>query len=129
MGANINVDHKKSLLQRSARSSQFNNHNAAFQRSGPSSLSLLSRMNFHNGGTVVGGGGLENAFLNETSNNIDTVNLNPNLCYEVGGLSNGQKKLCVLHTSIMPAISRGARSAIQVIVGTFDGLDGDRKRV
>lgn len=42
------------------------------------------------------------------------VNLNPDLCYQVGGLTTGQKKLCVQNTSIMPAISRGARAAIQV---------------
>lgn len=42
------------------------------------------------------------------------VNLNPDLCYQVGGLTAGQKKLCVQNTSIMPAISRGARAAIQV---------------
>lgn len=42
------------------------------------------------------------------------VDLNPDLCYQVGGFSNGQKKLCVQNTDIMPAISRGARAAIQV---------------
>lgn len=44
----------------------------------------------------------------------ENIDLNPELCYTVGGLSYGQQKLCVVHTNIMPAISRGARSAIQV---------------
>lgn len=44
----------------------------------------------------------------------ENVDLNPDLCYKVKGLSHGQQKLCALHTHVMPAISRGARSAIQV---------------
>lgn len=44
----------------------------------------------------------------------EQIDLNPHLCYNVSGLSYGQQKLCVLHTHIMPAISRGARAAIQV---------------
>lgn len=44
----------------------------------------------------------------------EPIDLNPELCYKVGGLSYGQQKLCVQNTMIMPAISRGARSAIQV---------------
>ncbi|XP_029728121.1 protein Wnt-5 isoform X2 [Aedes albopictus] len=43
----------------------------------------------------------------------DIINLNPDLCYKVTGLSGGQQKLCAQHTSVMPAISRGARAAIQ----------------
>jgi len=48
---------------------------------------------------------------NESSDKID---LNPKHCYEVSGMSKGQQKLCEQYTSIMPAISRGARAAIQV---------------
>lgn len=52
---------------------------------------------------------------NQTQINYkENIDLNPDLCYGVGGLSYGQQKICVLHTHIMPAISRGARSAIQV---------------
>ncbi|XP_058820409.1 protein Wnt-5 [Topomyia yanbarensis] len=43
----------------------------------------------------------------------DIINLNPDLCFKVNGLSGGQQKLCAQHTSVMPAISRGARAAIQ----------------
>ncbi|XP_035783163.1 protein Wnt-5-like isoform X1 [Anopheles albimanus] len=43
----------------------------------------------------------------------DVIDLNPDLCYSVSALSGGQQKLCAQHTSIMPAISRGARAAIQ----------------
>lgn len=48
---------------------------------------------------------------NQTSEKID---LNPKHCYEVSGLSKGQQKICEQYTSIMPAISRGARATIQV---------------
>jgi hypothetical protein len=48
---------------------------------------------------------------NHTSEKID---LNPKHCYEVGGMSKGQQKICEQYTNIMPAISRGARAAIQV---------------
>lgn len=48
---------------------------------------------------------------NQTSEKID---LNPKNCYEVTGLSKGQQKICEQYTSIMPAISRGARATIQV---------------
>jgi hypothetical protein len=48
---------------------------------------------------------------NGTSERID---LNPKHCYDVSGMSKGQQKLCEQFTQIMPAISRGARSAIQV---------------
>ncbi|XP_055590359.1 protein Wnt-5-like [Uranotaenia lowii] len=43
----------------------------------------------------------------------DIINLDPDLCYKVTGLSGGQQKLCAQHVSVMPAISRGARAAIQ----------------
>lgn len=48
---------------------------------------------------------------NQSSEKID---LDPKYCYDVSGLSKGQQKICEQYTSIMPAISRGARSAIQV---------------
>ncbi|XP_036332554.1 protein Wnt-5-like, partial [Rhagoletis pomonella] len=43
----------------------------------------------------------------------EPIDLNPDNCYLVDGMTYGQKKQCVLHTSVMPAISRGARAAIQ----------------
>ncbi|XP_019892373.1 protein Wnt-5 [Musca domestica] len=43
----------------------------------------------------------------------EPLDLNPDNCYLVDGMSYGQKKQCVLHTSVMPAISRGARATIQ----------------
>lgn len=52
---------------------------------------------------------------NHTSEKID---LNSKHCYEVSGMSKGQQKICEQYTSIMPAISRGARSAIQVSLKT-----------
>lgn len=53
---------------------------------------------------------------NVTSEKID---LNPKHCYEVAGMSKGQQKLCDQFTSIMPAISRGARAAIQVSLSFY----------
>lgn len=40
--------------------------------------------------------------------------LNPDQCYKLNALSHSQQKLCATNTQIMPAISRGARAAIQV---------------
>jgi hypothetical protein len=54
---------------------------------------------------------LQSLNKNETEDKLD---LNPKHCYSVSGMSKGQQKLCEQFTSIMPAVSRGARSAIQV---------------
>uniref|UniRef100_T1GEZ6 Uncharacterized protein n=1 Tax=Megaselia scalaris TaxID=36166 RepID=T1GEZ6_MEGSC len=43
----------------------------------------------------------------------DDINLNPENCQKVAGFTYGQRKLCLRHISVMPAISRGARAAIQ----------------
>lgn len=121
-------ENNKSSLQRSIRSSslgggafssrQMQHHQ---QRSGSagdlsSSLSMLSRMNYP-GLMLTNGAGSSSSEANDTMevrNQPLVVNLNPDLCYQVGGLTLAQKKLCVQNTSIMPAISRGARAAIQV---------------
>ena len=44
----------------------------------------------------------------------DVVYPNPDLCYKINGLSGGQQKICAQHITAMPAISRGARAAIQM---------------
>lgn len=49
----------------------------------------------------------------------DRIDLNPKHCYDVTGMSKGQMKICEQYTSIMPAISRGARAAIQVGTKTY----------
>uniref|UniRef100_A0A182M798 Protein Wnt n=1 Tax=Anopheles culicifacies TaxID=139723 RepID=A0A182M798_9DIPT len=54
-----------------------------------------------------------NRTLSADGSEKDIVDLNPELCYTLSALSGGQQKLCAQHTSIMPAISRGARAAIQ----------------
>ncbi|EAA14587.4 AGAP010290-PA, partial [Anopheles gambiae str. PEST] len=54
-----------------------------------------------------------NRTLSADGNEKDVMDLNPDLCYTLSALSGGQQKLCAQHTSIMPAISRGARAAIQ----------------
>ena len=58
--------------------------------------------------------GNNNNNSNNKNDTVEKIDLNPKHCYEVGGLSRGQQKLCEQYTSIMPAISRGARAAIQV---------------
>lgn len=108
-------------LQRSIRSNKgFGSRHTMMPqqlRSGDlsASLSMLSKMNYP-GLMMTNAAAAGEA--NETVAAVDSkpmvVDLNPDLCYQVGGLSNGQKKLCVQSTDIMPAISRGARAAIQV---------------
>ncbi|XP_053693451.1 protein Wnt-5 [Sabethes cyaneus] len=83
---------------------------SSFNGSSVSSISgLTNSVTFRNSSisTIDGSG--------NNSNQIekDVINLNPELCYKVSGLSGGQQKLCAQHTSVMPAISRGARAAIQ----------------
>lgn len=93
--------HTKPLL-RSARSSSHHNVNQPISRNASmASKDLLFPSALMSNQTP----------LNSYKEHID---LNPNLCYGVTGFSNGQKKLCVQNTHVMPAISRGARSAIQV---------------
>ncbi|XP_020798645.1 protein Wnt-5 [Drosophila serrata] len=57
-----------------------------------------------------------NESLNDTSSDssyTEQIYINPKNCFSINGLSYSQKKLCVKHTNVMPAISRGARAAIQ----------------
>ncbi|KAH8248476.1 hypothetical protein KR038_001318, partial [Drosophila bunnanda] len=57
-----------------------------------------------------------NESLKDTSTDspyIEQIDINPKNCFSINGLSYSQKKQCVKHTSVMPAISRGARAAIQ----------------
>lgn len=127
IGLSVTDENNKSSLQRSIRSSsivggafgsrQMQQHHQ--QRSGSggdlsSSLSMLSRMNYPGLMLTNGASSGEANDTMEVRNQPLVVNLNPDLCYQVGGLTLAQKKLCVQNTSIMPAISRGARAAIQV---------------
>lgn len=57
---------------------------------------------------------IESSAFNPKNLTTDKLDLNPKHCFDVTGLSKGQQKICEQHTSIMPAISRGARAAIQV---------------
>lgn len=79
-----------------------------------SSLSMLSRMKNYPGLMMMTNEANETGNPQQQPPQPLVVNLNPDLCYQVGGLTAAQKKLCVQNTSIMPAISRGARAAIQV---------------
>lgn len=114
------VEKNKSSLQRSIRSSNkgaFGSNRPQMHqlRSGDlSSLSMLSRMNYPGLMMTNAASDANETEVRNQQPQQPVVNLNPDLCYQVGGLTAAQKKLCVQNTSIMPAISRGARAAIQV---------------
>lgn len=57
---------------------------------------------------------IESVYSSNKNQTSDKIDLNPKHCYDVSGMSKGQQKICEQYTNIMPAISRGARSAIQV---------------
>lgn len=103
---------KQSILQRTIRS-----HHRHQRRNASATRDFL-----YASGTPV------SAAVNETSAEAaaaaynEHIDLNPDLCYKVGGLSFGQQKLCVAHTQIMPAVSRGARAAIQVIQSSLSSF-------
>lgn len=103
---------KQSILQRTIRS-----HKRHHQRRNASAvINSMSRRDYpYSIGTPI-------TTINETvsadvaaASYKEKIDLNPDLCYKITGLSYGQQKLCASNTQIMPAISRGARAAIQVI--------------
>lgn len=57
---------------------------------------------------------IESAYSNSKNHSGEKIDVNPKHCFDVTGMSKGQQKICEQYTSIMPAISRGARAAIQV---------------
>lgn len=57
---------------------------------------------------------MESFFSNSKNVSREKIDLNPKHCFDVTGMSKGQQKICEQYTNIMPAISRGARAAIQV---------------
>lgn len=96
----------KSLVPRTMRNTRHIRRNA----------SAVSRDYLYatGGGSTVSATGSNHSTETTAGSYKEPIDLNPQLCYKVGGLSYGQQKLCVQNTMIMPAISRGARSAIQV---------------
>lgn len=92
------------ILQRSSRSNreQKNRYPASY---------LFSPPPTHQTSSTASSTGNNDTNTGAYKENID---LNPDLCWKVKGLSHGQQKICASHTHIMPSISRGARSAIQV---------------
>lgn len=103
---------KQSILQRTIRS-----HRRHQRRNASAVINSMSRRDYpYSIGTPI-------TTINETvSADVaaaaykEKIDLNPDLCYKITGLSYGQQKLCASNTQIMPAISRGARAAIQVIL-------------
>lgn len=100
--SNLNDTRK---LSRTVRSQKFNINNLKMVQNTSKDI-IIPIHSEANGNETIG----------DYKENID---LNPELCYKVGGLSYGQQKICALHTSIMPAISRGARAAVQVCLFFF----------
>lgn len=102
---------KQSILQRTIRS-----HRRHQRRNASAVINTMSRRDYpYSIGTPI-------TTINETvsadvaaASYKEKIDLNPDLCYKITGLSYGQQKLCASNTQIMPAISRGARAAIQVI--------------
>ncbi|XP_033150752.1 protein Wnt-5 isoform X2 [Drosophila busckii] len=118
----LNEDHEQKRLSRVMRSQDL---------SKDKSESELDSNNYFAQGIIMTSAGVANnrEFMlanvhnfssdrnNETALNppaySEIINLDPDNCYKVNGFALGQKKLCALYTSVMPAISRGARAAIQ----------------
>lgn len=100
------------LLQRSIRShKQSRNVNwESFIFDSGTEYTLPSNIDIDNISELTGGPS------NQTVHTYtdDDINLNPENCQKVAGFTYGQRKLCLRHISVMPAISRGARAAIQV---------------
>lgn len=102
---------KQSILQRTIRS-----HRRHQRRNASTVINSMARRDHpYSIGTPI-------TTINETvsadvaaASYKEKIDLNPDLCYKISGLSYGQQKLCASNTQIMPAISRGARAAIQVI--------------
>ncbi|XP_055318181.1 protein Wnt-5 isoform X2 [Sitodiplosis mosellana] len=100
---------KQSILQRTIRS-----HRRHQRRNASAVINTMSRRDYpYSIGTPI-------TTINETvsadvaaASYKEKIDLNPDLCYKITGLSYGQQKLCASNTQIMPAISRGARAAIQ----------------
>ena len=57
---------------------------------------------------------IESIYSSNKNVSREKIDLNSKHCYDVSGMSKGQQKICEQYTNIMPAISRGARAAIQV---------------
>lgn len=101
---------KQSILQRTIRSHH------RHQRRNATAAAIMSSHDFiYPNGAPIAAAGNETTAEAAAAAYMEHVDLNPELCYTVGGLSYGQQKICASHTQIMPAVSRGARAAIQVI--------------
>lgn len=92
---------EQQILQRTIRSHQRRNTSGA--------MSPLQRAEQSSTTTTTTNG----KYANSTARS-EITHLNPELCYKLNALSHSQQKLCASNTQIMPAISRGARAAIQV---------------
>ncbi|XP_058455685.1 protein Wnt-5 [Malaya genurostris] len=118
---------RKLSRYRRAEWSTIKNHRSQLEHSTSKDSTMVSIYGSLNSSSVSVISGVSNSvgLKNGTASNIDSnnsdgnhsekdiINLNPDLCFKVTGLSGGQQKLCAQHTSVMPAISRGARAAIQ----------------
>lgn len=88
---------EQQILQRTIRSHQRRNTPGAMSSSARAEQSSTTNGKYANG-----------------TARSEVTHLNPEQCYKLNALSHSQQKLCASNTQIMPAISRGARAAIQV---------------
>lgn len=97
------------LLQRSIRSHKTRNINwESFIFDSGTEYTLPANIDIDNISELTGANQTVHVYTD------DDINLNPENCQKVAGFTYGQRKLCLRHISVMPAISRGARAAIQV---------------
>ncbi|KAH8413738.1 hypothetical protein KR222_005447 [Zaprionus bogoriensis] len=107
----IPSDHASISVEKNIQPSNYFAHDIIMTSAGVTNNREFMLANVHQFGIAV-----PNGHENETAAPTpysETINLNPDNCYTLDGLTYGQKKQCALHTSVMPAISRGARAAIQ----------------
>lgn len=109
----IQADHATVSVEKQLKPPNYFAHDIIMTSAGVTNSREFVLANVHQFG-VIGPNGHDNDTSVAPTPYSETINLNPDNCYTLDGLTYGQKKQCAMHTSVMPAISRGARAAIQV---------------
>lgn len=120
-----NSQYINAILASSSNRNSFDNRNRANDDSTEREIeqqilqrTIRSHRRRNTPGAVSPAGGTGDQLVNSKAINAslkaEAIHMNPEQCYRLNALSHSQQKLCASHTQIMPAISRGARAAIQV---------------
>lgn len=109
----VQADHTSVSVEKNLKSPNYFAQDIIMTSAGVTNSREFMLANVHQFG-VMGPNGHDNDTSAAPTPYSETINLNPDNCYTLEGLTYGQKKQCAMHTSVMPAISRGARAAIQV---------------